>query len=129
MMAVGQFVQGLFIPSESPNIEQAKRFLNLWSQPQYQALFYQTSPGFPAFVDVDGGEVLPFVANLVDRFIGTGNYTYQINDQMSILSPIWGDLWNNYVAIVSGLMTIDEALEDWQFRVEDFMRQLGQPGF
>jgi raffinose/stachyose/melibiose transport system substrate-binding protein len=129
MMACGQYVQGLFIPSASKNVEQAKRFLNLWSQPKYQDAYYAASPGFSAFSDVNGGDVIPCVKNLVDTYIAKDNYTYQINDQMSILTPIWGDLWNNYVAVAAGSQTADEALADWQIKYEDFMKQQQQPGF
>lgn len=54
----GAFVQGMYIPKASKNAEIAKEVLNLWSQPEFFLnIYFEENPSFPAFNDVDPGEV------------------------------------------------------------------------
>lgn len=129
MMAIGAYVQGLFVPNKGTQIEETKRFLDLWSQPKYQNMMYEQFPGFPAFNDVEGGDVIPAVQELVDEYIATGNYTYQMNDPMTIISPILPDLWKLYVEAIAGQKTPEEVFKAWDLKYSDFMQQKEQPGF
>lgn len=129
VMATGAYVQGLFVPSAGAQTDVAKAFLEAWSSPEIQNLYYATKPGFPAFNDVDGGEVVECVQSLVDNYISTGNYIYQLNDQMSECSTIWGDLWSFYVESVAGTKTPEEVFTSFQKIYVDFMQQQGAEGF
>jgi len=129
VMGTGAYVQGLMIPKAGKNVAHAKEFVQIWSQPQYQNLFFQENPGFPGLKDVDGGKVIPAVKSLVDRYVATGKYVYQINDPMSAAAPLWNDLWNYYVELTLGVKTPDQVLAAWQKKYEAFMKSKAQPGF
>lgn len=129
IMATGAYVQGLFIPKAGKNIENAKRFLDLWSQPKYQNMFYAELPGFPGLKDVDGGSVVPCVKTLVDKYVTTGQYTYQINDPMAFISPIFPELWKYYVEMTAGGKTPEKVLQDFDKKFSDYMKTKEQPGF
>lgn len=128
-MATGAYVQGLFVPKAGKQVDKVKEFLNIWSDPKYQDLYYKTQPGFPAYKDVNGGDVVPCVQSLVDTYINSGNYVYQINDQMAECSTVWPDLWNYYNEMIAGTKTSDEVLNTWQKQYVDFMQQQGHEGF
>lgn len=128
-LAIGAYVQGLFVPSAGKQVDKAKEFLKIWSDPKYQNLYYEENPGFSAFDDVDGGDVPESITHLVETYVDAQNYTYQLNDVMAICSPIWPDLWNYYGEMVGGVKTSEEVLETWQKEYEDFMQQQGAEGF
>lgn len=129
LLATGAYVQGLFIPKASKQVENAKEFLKIWSDPKYQDIYYQTQPGFSAFNDVNGGEVPAALQYLVDHYISTGKYEIQMNDYMSVCAAAFPDLWNYYNEMLSGTKTSDEVLETWQKQYVDFMQQQGKDGF
>lgn len=129
IMATGSFVQGFFIPKASKNAALAKKVLNLWSQPKYMNLYYAEKPGFPGFKDVDGGKVLPCVANLVNKYISTGKYVYEMNSYVEIAGPILPELWSYYVEMVAGGKTPKQVLQAWDAKFADFMKSKQQPGW
>ncbi len=129
LLSTGAYVQGLFVPKAGSHVDVAKAFLNVWSMPQYQNLYYQKTPGFPAFSDVDGGNVPECVQSLVDNYISTGKYAYQLNDQMAQCSTIWTDLWNYYVEAVAGSKTASQVFDTFQKQYVDYMQQMGVEGF
>lgn len=128
-LGIGAYVQGLFVPSEGKQVDKAKEFLKIWSDPKYQNIYYEQNPGFPAFTDVDGGAVPESTKYLVENYVDTGNYVYQLNDRMAICMPVWPDLWNYYGEMIGGTKTSEEVLETWQKQYEDFMQQQGAEGF
>lgn len=129
MLATGAYVQGLFVPKAGKQVDVVKEFLSVWSMPEYQNLYYQTKPGFPAFSDVDGGKVPECVQSLVDNYIKTGKYVFQLNDQMAECSTIWTDLWNYYVEAISGQKSATDVFTTFQKQYVDFMNQQGATGF
>ena len=78
LMGTGAYVQGLFIPKRG-NVAAAKKLLEIWAQPKYQALYWAAHPGFPGFKDVDGGAVPKAVA--IGSFSNGTSYYY-------IISPV-----------------------------------------
>jgi ABC-type sugar transport system, periplasmic component len=129
VMATGAYVQGLFVPKAGKQVDVAKAFLNVWSMSKYQNMYYATKPGFSAFNDVDGGKVPECVQSLVDNYIKTGKYVFQLNDQMPQCSTIWTDLWNYYVEAVSGQKSAADVFKTFQKQYVDFMNQQGVDGF
>ncbi len=75
-------------------------------------LFHRADPLFVRFID-----------------IATGNYTYQLNDQMAAASAIWPDLWNFYVEAASDVKTPEQVFEAFQKQYVDYMQQQGIDGF
>lgn len=128
-LAVGAYVHGLFVPKGGKQVDVAKAFLDLWSQPKYHDEYYKTKPGSPAFKDVDPGEVMPAVENLITNYIKTGQYTVQLNDRFPEASTLWPDLWNLYVESISGKKTPKEVFESFQRKYQDYMEQVGAEGF
>jgi len=128
-MAIGKYVQGYFVPKAGKQVAKSKEFLKIWSDPKYQDLYYKTLPGFSAFKDVNGGNVLPCIQKLFDTYITPKQYVYQLNDQMPVCSTIWPDMWNYYVEVAAGTKTVDQMLTTFQKQYVDFMQQQGQDGF
>ena len=128
-MAVGSYVKGLYVPKAGKQVDETLEFLNIWSQPEYRNLYHESQPGFSAFGDVDGGEVPESVAYLVDNYVNTDKYVYENNSYMTVASSLSPDLWSYYNEMVAGMKTSDEVLESYQRIYEDYMHQLGQPGF
>lgn len=129
IMGTGAYVRGMFVMKDGDQVETTLDFLDKWSQPEIQNIFYETRPGFSAFNDVDGGEVDPSVTNLVENYLETGKYTYQINDPMGVASSIWPELWKLYADILASDREPIDILEEWQVIYEDYMKQMEQPGF
>lgn len=128
-LPTGDYVQGLLVPKAGKQADVAKVFLQVWSMPKYQNLYWEVNPGFPAFNDVDGGDVVQCVQDVVDNYITTGNYTYEINGQMADANGSFNDLWNFYVAAAAGDMTPEEVFSEFQTIYVDFMQQQGYEGF
>jgi len=129
IMGTGAFVRGYFIPSASKNVANTKDFLNIWSQPKYQNMFYKDLPGYPGFKDVDGGKVLPAVKGLVDNYISTGKNTYELNGPLQEAAPIIPDFFGYYVELSMGNKTPDQVLAAMQKIYADFMKSKQMPGF
>lgn len=129
VMAVGAFVRGWFLMKNGKQVEEARKFMDIWSRIKYMNMYFQDLPGFPPFKDVNGGKVDPAVQHLVDTYLSTNKYTYQINDPMKFIAPIWPDLWRMYVEMVSTDKEPAAILKSWQKVYADFMQQEKQTGF
>lgn len=126
LMGSGAFVQGMFIPSASENIEMAKKVLEMWSQPEYLNIFFEENPASPAFVDVNPGDVPECVTEIVNEYIASGRTVTEYNAMFEAVSPIFPDyLWNYYLEMVVGDKTPVEVLEAWDLDVEDYMTSKG----
>lgn len=122
----GAFVQGMFIPKASENVEMAKKVLDLWSQPEYLDIFFEENPASPAFNDVNPGDVPESVTAFVDTYVGGGKAIVEYNALFEQANAIFGDmLWNYYLELVVGSKTPEEVLEAWDLDVEDFMKSKG----
>jgi len=128
LMGTGAYVQGFFVTKEGQS-EDAKRFLSIWSQPKYQDMYWAANPGFPGFSDVTTGETIPAVQKLVDDYIKTGKYAYQMNDQISEAAPILPELWKYYVEMTAGSKTSEEVLQSWDKKFKDYMKSKEMLGF
>ena len=60
---------GFVVYKDSENMDTVKKVLNLWSTPEYANLYFEDRPGFPAFKDVDGGEVPEYLKDINEKFI------------------------------------------------------------
>lgn len=122
-------VQGLFVPKAGKEVDVAKQFLNVWSSPEIQNIYYETLPGFPAMNDVDGGKVLGVLQKQSENYINQGKTVGQVNDYMAVMSPIQQELFAFYVEVASGAKTPEEALASFQKVYADFMAQQGIEAF
>lgn len=92
-------------------------------------MYYEENPGYPGFTDVDGGEATPCVQSIVDTYVSSGNYVYELNGELSDANGCFNDLWNFYVEAAAGTKTADEVWEDFQPIYEDYMYQQGFEAF
>jgi len=130
ILSTGAYVDGFFIPKASPKVEAAKKALNLMSQPKYLNIYYEDSPGFPGFKDVDGGPTHPAVQKLVDEYIASGQWVNELEaPPLSFVSAIMDSLWTLYVEMISGGKTPEGVLEAWDEKFADFMTEKEQPGW
>lgn len=130
IIATGDSVAGFFIPKKAKNIDGAKKVLNLMSQPDYLNMYFRENPGFPGFKNVDGGQMVPAVRALEEKYIRDKQYTFEMNDRISITGAILNDgLWRLYVDLALGLKTPEQVIEEWQETFSEYMKQKNQPGF
>lgn len=129
MIGNGAYVTGFYVPKDG-NTELALAFLNHWSQPQYMDMIFQETPGFPAFSDADGGEVLPSIRNLVEKYVDTGKYTPEFDSYFDSARPIMDDyLFGNIQEVAAGTKTPEQALADWDEKFAQFMKDKEVEGF
>lgn len=129
VLPTGNYVQGLFVPNAGSQVDVAKAFLEVWSLPKYQDMYYEANPGYPAFNDVNGGEATACVQSIVDKYITTGDYVYEINGQLADANGCFNDLWNFYVEAAAGEKDAASVWEDFQAIYEDYMEQQGFEAF
>lgn len=120
---------GLVVMKNSPNVENAIDFVNLWSQPEYLEMFYAENPGLSAFSDVDGGTLAPVLQTGYTEYMNTGEVVYQMNDAFAPASAWLSDtLWPMYVQVAMG-MDVDEAIIEIDSSFQDFCKTQGIEGF
>ncbi len=129
VLPTGNYVQGLFVPKAGAQVDEAKAFLEVWSMPEYQNMYYEANPGYSAFNDVEGGDATPCVQSIVDEYINSGNYVYELNGQLADANGCFNDLWNFYVEAAAGEKDAESVWEDFQWIYEDYMAQQGVEAF
>ena len=128
LIATGNYVGGFFVPKKG-NSAAARKFLEIWSRPKYQNMLFAAFPGFPGLSDVNGGNVPPAVQNIVDTYIKTGKYVYEMNATMNVASPILSELWKYYVEMTAGMKTPEQVLKAWDVLYTDYMKARKESGF
>ena len=128
LIATGNYVGGFFVPKKG-NSAAARKFLEIWSRPKYQNMLLAAFPGFPGLNDVNGGNVPPAVQNIVDTYIKTGKYVYEMNATMNVASPILSELWKYYVEMTAGMKTPEQVLKAWDVLYTDYMKARKESGF
>lgn len=69
------------------NTDAALKVLECFSRPEYMNLYYEQLPGFPAFSDVDGGQVPQCVQSIVDNYVETNKYFIEMNGAIPECHP------------------------------------------
>ena len=128
MIGTGAYVTGMFVP-KGGQVDLALKFLDLWSQPEYMNMIFQETPGFPAFKDADGGNVLPSVQKFMTQYIEQGKYTPEFDAYFDSARAIMNDyLFGNIQEVTTG-KTPEAALTDWNAKFEQFMKEKEVEGF
>ena len=128
IIATGNYVGGIFVPKKGHAAESVK-FLEIWSRPKYQNMYFAQHPGFPGLNDVDGGNVPKCVQEVVDTYIKTGKYVYEMNAMVNVASPILPELWKFYVEMSAGMKTPEQVLKAWDILYSDYMKARKESGF
>ncbi|BBI35527.1 ABC transporter substrate-binding protein [Cohnella abietis] len=120
---------GIAVMKNGKQVEKAKKWLNLWTQPKYQDINFKINPGLPAMKDVDGGELHPEIQAAYDKYLKTGKVIYQLND---FFAPAGGfldsKLWPIYVEVAMG-KSVDSAIKDIDKELQQFGKIKKIPGF
>lgn len=127
--SIGAYVSSVYVCKNGPNTEAALKVLDCFSKPEYMNLYYEQLPGFPAFSDVDGGQVPQCVQDIVDQYVETNKYFIEMNGAIPEMSSILPDLWKNYVDMVNGGSTAQQVVDEWQAKYEEYMTETEQTGF
>lgn len=127
--SIGAYVSSIYVCKNGPNTDAALRVLDCFSQPAYMNLYYEELPGFPAFSNVDGGQVPQCVQDVVDNYVQTNKYFIEMNGAIPEMSSILPDLWKNYVDMVNGGSTPKQVVDEWQAKYEEYMTETAQTGF
>ncbi|MDC7288970.1 ABC transporter substrate-binding protein [Blautia schinkii] len=128
MIAIGAYTEGAYVP-KGENSELAKEYLRYWSSPEILGPVFESYPCASAWVDVDGGDLLPAQKNLIENYVNTGKYTYEFDAYFDVARPIMEDyLFRNIVEVTMGKEPA-EAIKDWDERYNEFMRDKEIEGF
>ena len=127
--SIGAYVSSIYVCKNGPNTDTALKVLECFSKPEYMNLYYQQLPGFPAFTDVDGGQVPECVQNIVNSYVKTNKYFTEMNGAIPEMSSILPELWKSYVDMVNGGSTPEQVVNEWQLKYEEYMTETGQTGF
>lgn len=123
MLAVSKSIQGLFVPKSGEQVETTKLFLELWSQPEVQNIYFRSQREAPAFADTEADNVLPCVTQLTEDYIRTGKYCRQMNDQLADFAPAVQNMWPVYVEMVSWRITPQEVLRQFQQEMDAYRKE------
>ena len=125
-------VWSMFVSADSENLDAVKRFLNAYSQKEYQDKFYAANPcPMPAFTDADTGEVPQIQIDISNDYLATGNYVNEYNDYMPAVASTayWDNLVPNMIAGACGEMTAEEIVAEYQDALAEIMTANNMEGW
>ncbi len=122
---------GFVVYKDSENMDAVKKVLNLWSTPEYANLYFADRPGFPAFKDVDGGELPEYLQGINEKFIQTGKVIPEWNFYVMDLNALCeSSLYVYYVdAPAKGDRDGAAIMEQFQKDFEQYMKDQGVEAF
>ncbi len=113
------------IPKTSKNIDLAKKALEILSTPEYLDVYFSYIPGFPAYDDVDGGDLHPEVLQLYNKYKDSGNMVSEMNNELNLLRPLFTNtLWIYYQEAPGKGWSGRDLLEQFQKDVDIFLAEL-----
>ncbi len=95
------------------------------STPEYLNLYFKDVPGFPAYDDVNGGDLHPEILQLYNKYKDSGNMVMEMNNALTIIRPILANtLWIYYQEAPEKGWSGRELLERFQKDVDIFLAEL-----
>ena len=129
-VTVNNNTPGMLVNKDSKNMDTVLKVLELWSTPEYADLYFESAPGFPAFPDVNGGELPDYLQKLAEKYVDTDKTFETINTYIgSAESCTSSYLWLYYIDAPSKGMDGQEILDKFQQDYEKYMQESKQPGF
>lgn len=127
----GKDIQSLFVAANSKNLDAVKRFLNAYSQPEYQNKYYTANPApVAAFKDCDGGQVEEVIKQSVEKYVTSGKTVYEFPDLMPEAYSAYTDSFMlNLGAGSVGKKNVDDILKEYQQKYEEIMKVKKMPGW
>ena len=130
LAASSKGVQGLLVPKSGSNKENAKRLLDLYTQPKYLNMFFAENPGIPAYKDVDGGKLHEALDNIYNNYVKQGKNIEIFQPNTMAASSLTGnDLPNLFLACGLKAKTPQQAVDEFNSVFMEFMKQKQAPGF
>lgn len=126
ILPVSRSVTGLFVPKDGVQTGVTRAFLEAWSMPEIQNIYFFRQGSFNAFNDTKGGKIIDCLQQLNEDYVTAGNYIYTMNDQMSECSIVFEELWKEYARSAAGDITPKEAIQNFQDIYEDYMEKQGE---
>lgn len=122
---------GFVVYKGAENMDTVKKVLNLWSTPEYADLYFEDRPGFPAFKDVNGGELPKYLQDINEKFIQTGKVIPEWNFYVMDLNALCeSSLYVYYVdAPAKGDRDGAAIMEQFQKDFEQYMKDQGAEAF
>lgn len=122
---------GFVVPKNSKNLETVKRILELFATPEYANLYFENRPAFPAFSDVDGGEIPEYLSEVYEKYIRKGKVIPEFNYYVMKLNALCeSTLYVYYMdAPVKGNMDGKKILEKFQEEYQNYMKGVKAEGF
>lgn len=118
---------GLFAVSrESKHIEEAKLFLDWFSQPEHMDKFNAGWSHFPVFQEQN----IPMddiQKQVYEQYISTGKTVAQMDETLNGVNL--NELWNYLKEMLAGRMTPKEVLEAWDENFAEQMEYMQMPGW
>lgn len=122
---------GFVAYKNSKNLDVVKKVLNLWSSPEYANLYFNDRPGFPAFKNVNGGNLPEYLKDINNLYIKNGKAVPEFNFYVMSLNPLFdSSLYVYYIdAPAKGNIDGKGILEKFQGDFEQYMKDQGVAGF
>lgn len=118
-------VTGWFISKNSKNVEEAKKFLDFWSQPDIMSIQYAEDPRFSAFKDIEVN-FNPLMQGEYDEYISQGKVVRQYNDLIAVDTS---ELFRLYQDMFGKGKTPKQVLKAWDEKVEELAKAAELPGW
>jgi raffinose/stachyose/melibiose transport system substrate-binding protein len=122
---------GFSVYKDSENLEAALKVIDLFATPAYADLWFtEGHEGFPAFADVNGGEVSKISVDFYNEYVPTGRYVAEMNSHWTAIQPLFkSTLWVYYQEVAQGKYDGAELLTKFQADVNKLLKSRNTPGF
>ncbi|MEG1457902.1 MAG: ABC transporter substrate-binding protein [Acetivibrio sp.] len=122
---------GFVVYKDSKNLDTVKKVFDLWSTPAYADLYFADRPAFPAYKDVNGGEIPSYLADINEQYIKTGKAQPEFNHYVMSLNPLFETSMYVYYVDAPAKGNIDGKgiLEKFQKEFTQYMKDQGVSGF
>lgn len=122
---------GFVAYKDSKNLATVKKIFDLWSTPAYADLYFKNRPGFPAYKDVDGGNIPSYLQDINKKYIQPGKVIPEWNFYVMDLDALCeSSLYVYYIdAPAKGDKDGKGILEEFQKDYEQYMKDQGVKAF
>lgn len=122
---------GFVAYKNSKNLDTVKKVFELWSTPEYADLYFEGRPSFPAFKDVNGGEVPDYLKEINEKYIQQGKAISEFNAYVMQYNPLFENSLYIYYTSTPAKNDLDGKgiMEKFQKEFEQYNKDIGAPGF
>lgn len=122
---------GFVVYKNSKKLDIVKKVLQLWSTPEYANLYFEKRPGFPAFPNVDGGNIPEYLQDLNEKYITKGKIVPEFNASVMALNPLFDTSLYIYYIDYPAKEKYDakSLLDKFQKDYEQYMKDQGNEAF